>query len=114
MPIYNPISNSDLIQEGTTNKYYTDARAAGKRKPIIQLSTPPAIELAQQHIVVENSEITFPAIMPEPTHISIVEFTSGATPAHNRNRCIGAKWIRGQHCLCRRCVCVRATGEYEV
>jgi hypothetical protein len=93
MPIYNPISNSDLIQEGTTNKYYTDARAAEKADNPT-LNTTGDIELAHNTIYRrgELAEIEFPAITPEPTHISIVEFTSGATPTTVTDSS-GAKWI---------------------
>jgi hypothetical protein len=92
MPIYNPISNSDLIQEGTTNKYYTDARAAEKADNPT-LNTEGDIELANNTIYRrgELSEITFPAITPEPTHISIVEFKSGETPTTVTDAS-GAKW----------------------
>lgn len=86
-------SNSDLIEEGNTNKYYTDARAAEKADNPT-LNTEGDIELAHNTIYRrgELAEIEFPAIMPEPTHISIVEFTSGETPTTVTDAS-GAKWI---------------------
>lgn len=86
-------SNSDLIEEGNTNKYYTDARAALKAD-VPTLNTTGNIELANNTIYRrgELAALTLPAITTEPDHSCIVEFTSGATPTTVTDS-TGAKWV---------------------
>lgn len=82
MPIYNPISNSDLIQEGTTNKYYTDERAALK-SDASTINTAGEITLSHNTIYRrgELAELILPTISdPVTNYNSGIQFTSGETP----------------------------------